>query len=320
MKNTKTLRILIAGAGTMGHGLSLLMARAGHDVTLSDLDDSILQKALGLVESRLEMLADSGEVDPNRIPDILARIHPVKSPVGAKDMDFVLETISEDVEIKRAFFQKIAPTIRADALVASNTSYLNVFALAPAEIQDRLLICHFFSPLYLLPLVEIVKGPETDERHVETARQLLAAAGQTPVVLEKFIPGFIVNRLQRALGREILHLIDDGYARPEQIDKAVLASLGVRIPVLGVVRRYDFAGLDFTEKVLSNPSIELADKDGPSQTVSRLVAEGRLGVKSGKGFYDYGDRTLDEIYSRRDRLLIKTRRLIEEIEKEFWEG
>ncbi|MCF8079137.1 MAG: 3-hydroxyacyl-CoA dehydrogenase family protein [Desulfobacterales bacterium] len=320
MKNIENLRILIAGAGTMGHGLALLMARAGHDVTLSDLDDSILQKALGLVESRLEMLADSGQVDPSRIPGILARIHPVKPPVGAGDMDFVLETISEDVEIKRAFFQKIAPTIRADALVASNTSYLNVFALAPDEIQDRLLICHFFSPPYLLPLVEIVKGPVTDERHVETARQLLAAAGQTPVVLEKFIPGFIVNRLQRALGREILHLIDGGYAQPEQIDKAVLASLGVRLPVLGVVRRYDFAGLDFTEKVLSNPSIELADKDGPSQTVSRLVAEGRLGVKSGKGFYDYGDRTLDEIYSRRDRLLIKTRRLIEEIKKEFWQG
>jgi 3-hydroxybutyryl-CoA dehydrogenase len=318
-ENNRFHHVLVAGAGTMGHGLALLMAAAGCKVSLSDPSDSALETALDLAKSHLAVLAEEGQVDGATIPTILDRIHLMKPAQAPDHVDLVLETISEDVEAKRAFLAEIATRVRPDTVVASNTSYLNVFDLAPATVQERLLICHFFAPPYIIPLVEIVKGPKTDPEVVERLRAFLLAIGQTPVLVEKFVPGFIVNRLQRALGREIFHLIDQGYAQPEQIDKAVLASLGIRIPVLGVVKRYDFAGLDFTSRVLSNPSIGLASEDRPSAAVDQHVAQGHTGVKSGRGFYDYSRYQPGEIYAKRDRLLIKMRRIVAEIEKTFWQ-
>jgi 3-hydroxybutyryl-CoA dehydrogenase len=304
----------------MGHGLALLMAKAGCEVSLSDPSDRAMKTALELVKSHLVVLVEEGQVGRESIPAILGRIHPVKPTHPMDSADLILETISEDVDAKRAFLADVASRCRPDSVVASNTSYLNVFDLAPANLQERLLICHFFAPPYIIPLVEIVKGPGTTPHLVQRMREFLLAIGHTPVLVEKYIPGFIVNRLQRALGREIFHLIDQGYAQPEQIDKAVLASLGIRIPVLGVVKRYDFAGLDFTAKVLSNPSIGLASTDRPSTAVARLVDKGHNGVKSGKGFYDYADQNPSDIYQQRDRLLLKMRRVIAEIEKLFWQG
>ena len=149
---------------------------------------------------------------------------------------------------------------------------------------------------------------------------LLKDAGQQPIVLDRFIPGFIVNRLQRAMGREIFHLIEGGYASPEGIDKAVLASIGIRLPVLGVVRRFDFTGLDLMQKILSNPSIGLVDGDPKTPTLDKHVAQGHLGVKSGKGFYEYSETDVQQVYSKRDRLLLKMRRLMQEIKDTLWEG
>jgi 3-hydroxybutyryl-CoA dehydrogenase len=319
MENNKGFKhVWVAGAGTMGHGLALLMAKAGCEVSLSDPSDRARDTALTLVKSHLAVLVEEGQVDQASVPAILGRIHPVKPAHAMDHADLILETISEDVDAKRDFLADVARRCPPDAVVASNTSYLNVFDLAPAALQARFLICHFFAPPYIIPLAEIVNGPETAPVCIERMQEFLTAIGHTPVVVEKFIPGFIVNRLQRALGREIFHLIDQGYARPEQIDKAVLASLGIRIPVLGVVKRYDFAGLDFTATVLSNPSIGLANEDRPSTAVDRLVDQGHTGVKSGRGFYDYADQDTSEIYRQRDRLLINMRRVIAEIEKTFW--
>lgn len=317
-KTTRFRHAWVAGAGTMGHGLALLMAKAGCVVSLSDPDERVLIDAIELVASHLGVMADEGLLDRDDIRPIVDRIRPIKPAPAPAQADLIIEAISEDVEAKRSFYADVARSTPDDAVVASNTSYLNVFELAPLRLHRRLMICHFFAPPYIIPLVEIVKGPDTDPAMVAQMHTFLSSIGQTPVVIEKFIPGFIVNRLQRALGREIFHLIDQGYARPDQIDKAVLASLGIRIPVVGVVKRYDFAGLDFTAKVLANPSISLVNEDRPSLAVDAHVAKGQCGVKSGKGFYDYGDQMPNEIYERRDRLLIKMRRIAEEIERSFW--
>lgn len=320
MDKTKPFRhVWVAGAGTMGHGLALLMARAGCEVSLSDPSQTVLNNARDLVAAHLAVLADEGQIDRDATRAVMDRIHPVTPAHAPADADLIIEAISENIDAKRAFFADVVRNCSADSVVASNTSYLNVFDLAPPGLQRRLLICHFFAPPYIIPLVEIVNGPATDPAVVARMRTFLSAIGQKPVMIEKFIPGFIVNRLQRALGREIFHLIDQGYARPEQIDKAVLASLGIRIPVLGVVKRYDFAGLDFTSAVLSNPSIGLVNDDRPSPAVDSRVEKGHCGVKSGKGFYDYRNQTPSEIYEKRDRLLIKMRRIAAEIEKTFWQ-
>jgi len=302
----------------MGHGLALLMARAGHEVVLADVNDEILDGAIASIGSHMELLSEMDQMEVSEIQDVIDRIRPVKGLELLAEADLVMESISEDLHTKKAFYGKVAGLCAPDAIVTSNTSYLNIFELAPETLQKRLLSTHFFAPPYLIPLVEIVKGPKTVPGVVEKMHQILLRAGNKPVIMEKFIPGFIVNRLQRAVGREIFHLIDGGYARPEEIDRAVLASLGIRIPVLGVVRRYDFAGLDFSLKVLSNPSIGLVNEDRSSRTLEELVSKGHLGVKTGKGFYDYGGETEEEIYRKRDKFLMRIRNLIDEIEEELW--
>lgn len=302
----------------MGHGLALLMAWAGHEIVLSDVNEEVLDRAISSIRSHIEVLSEMGQMEDKEIPDLIGRIQPVVGIEALADAKLVMESISEDLHTKKAFYAKVAGLCAPDAIVTSNTSYLNIFELAPETLQERLLITHFFAPPYLIPLVEIVKGPKTVPGVVREVRQILLQAGQKPVIMEKFIPGFIVNRLQRAVGREIFHLMDGGYAGPEEIDKAVLASLGIRIPVLGVVRRYDFAGLDFALKVLSNPSIGLVNEDRPSHTLEELVSKGHLGVKTGKGFYNYEGQTKDEIYRKRDKFLIRIRNLVNEIEEELW--
>ncbi len=314
--NNFPVSVAIAGAGTMGHGLALVMARAGHRVMLLDTDRQILEKALGQIRGHLEMLRKEG-LENRPVKEISDRIQISTEKQALADMDLIIESISEDPAVKAAFYKQVGDICRPDAVIASNTSYLNIFDLAPFDIQKRLLISHFYAPPYLIPLVELVKGPETSTDSVEWIKQLLFRAGQQPVVIEKFIPGFIVNRLQRAMGREIFHLIDGGYATPEEIDRAVLNSLGIRLPVLGAVRRYDFGGLDFAQKVLSNPSIGLVSEDRPSSALDDLVSRGHLGVKTGRGFYDYNGQDLAEIHAKRDRLLIRMRALMQEIQDTF---
>jgi 3-hydroxybutyryl-CoA dehydrogenase len=312
------LKVLVGGAGTMGHGLALVMARAGHQVVLTDVDDRILNRALNLIEGHLKTFVDMERMDGIEVPKVMARIRTTTELDELEGKDLVMESVSEDREIKKAFYREAAARCSQETIVASNTSYLDIFELAPESLQERLLISHFFAPPYLIPLVEIVKGPSTLPEAALRMLKILEGAGHKPVILEKFIPGFIVNRLQRAMGREIFHLIDAGYAKPAEIDKAVLASLGVRMPVLGVVRRYDFGGLDLAVKVLSNPSIGLVNEDRPSRTLNDLVDKGHLGVKTGKGFYDYYGKDLQQIYRNRDRLLMLMRDTIDRIEQVMW--
>jgi 3-hydroxybutyryl-CoA dehydrogenase len=314
----RLLKVVVAGAGTMGHGLAMVMARAGHQTVLFDVREEALPRALNLIRSHLQLLSEMGRLDSKDIPGIVARITTSNTIEVLSEAEFLIESVSEDPEIKRAFYREAAARCAPDTIVGSNTSYLNIFELAPESLQNHLLINHFYAPPYIIPLVEMVKGPATLPDVMETVKKILSAAGQKPVMMEKFIAGFIVNRLQRAIGREIYHLMDAGYAKPEEIDKAVLASLGVRLPVLGVVRRLDFAGLDFALKIYSNPPIGLMSEERPSERLKDLVSQGHLGVKTGKGFYDYGGRNLEEISRRRDRLLLRARDLIEEIEKDPW--
>ena len=177
--------------------------------------------------------------------EVLALITP-EPALGERvaQSDIVMEAIVEKADAKRELYHALGPLVGAETIVASTTSYMNVFSLAPEELQTRLLIAHFYNPPYLMPLVEVVSGPQTDPAAVKRVRDDLERLQMVCVTMKKYIPGFIVNRLQRARGREIFHLIDGGVAEPAEIDRAVKASLAIRLPVMGVVARYDFAGLD----------------------------------------------------------------------------
>ena len=161
--------------------------------------------------------------------------------------------------------------------------------------------------------MEIVPGPHTSRETVETIKKVIDDLGKQTIVLKKFLPGFIANRLQAALSLEVYRLLDNGYATPEDIDRATKASFGLRIPILGLVKRVDFAGLDLVQQTLRNKSYVPPQVKGRSESVDSMVSQGRLGVKSGRGFYDYGDTPIEEVLRKRDLKLLKLKEFLTEM-------
>jgi len=298
-------RVLVIGAGTMGHSIGLVFAQGGYEVDLVDINEDILGKGLKLIQSNLRTLKDGKIVSPRLIPKILGRIHPSTSLEVAKKADLVVEAISENPKAKKELFKTLDRLCPARTIFTSNTSYLNIFRLAKRIRPEKMLICHRYAPPHLIPLVDLVKGPGTSAMTIKIVEEILLKLGKTPVVMKKFIPGYIVNRLQRAMAREIFHLLDGGYATAEEIDRAVKSSLGIRIPVVGVVQRYDYTGLDLALTFEKNPSIHLVSKERSPRILSQLVGKGYLGVKSGRGFYDYTSKNIADVLKERDQKLIR---------------
>jgi 3-hydroxybutyryl-CoA dehydrogenase len=298
-------RVLIVGAGTMGHSIALVFAQGGYEVDLVDIDEGALKKSLQLIQADLRTLKEAKIVGHRSIPEILSGIQPSTSLEVAKKADLVVETISESPKAKKDLFKSLDRLCPDRTIFTSNTSYLNIFRLAKGIRPEKMLICHWYAPPHLIPLVDLVKGPGTSTMTINTVKEILLKLGKTPVVMKKFIPGYMVNRLQRAMAREIFHLLDGGYATAEEIDLAVKSSLGIRIPVVGVVQRYDYTGLDLALTFERNPSIHLVSKERNPRTLSQLVKKGHLGVKSGRGFYDYSSKRIEDVLRERDRKLIE---------------
>jgi 3-hydroxybutyryl-CoA dehydrogenase len=167
------------------------------------------------------------------------------------------------------------------------------------------IIAHWFAPPHIIPLVEVVKGPETSQETVDVVVALLKKVDRVPTVMEKFVPGFCINRFLRIIGREIFFLLDNGYMTADQLDIAVKASIIPRAMVLGFVQRYDFTGLDLSYGNLQNKAFIEAPIDNEPRSLLERVERGELGVKSGKGFFDYSDRPLEEVLKKRDAALLE---------------
>jgi len=308
-------KIMVIGAGTMGHALAQTFAQSELLVYFMDIDEGILKKALKLIKEGLLTLEGQGIVKKGSSKAVLERI---RTFVGfenvPRDVDLIVEAISEDGNAKRQLFEQIDQLFPPETIIASNTSYLNIFELSRIRNPKRLIITHWFAPPHIIPVVEVVKGPQTSTGTVNQIILLLKKLGKMPIILEKYIPGFIVNRLQRAIGKEIFSLIDNGIVSPKDLDTAVKYSLGIRIPVIGVVQRYDYAGLDFCLMTQKNEFISKEFNETPSKTLESLVKAGHFGVKSGKGFYDYGGKSHEEILRERDIRLLKMKSFMDQIE------
>ncbi|MCJ7682941.1 MAG: 3-hydroxyacyl-CoA dehydrogenase family protein, partial [Desulfobacteraceae bacterium] len=221
--------------------------------------------------------------------------------------ELVIEAIVEDPDAKKKLFSELDRLSPPEAILASYTSYLDIYEFVETRRPGKVIITHWFAPPHIIPLVEIVPGPHTSPETVGIVKKILDDLGKQTIVLKKFLPGFIANRLQAALSLEVYHLLDNGYATPEDIYRATKASFGLRMPILGLVKRVDFAGLDLAQKTLRNKSYGPPPVKGRSEVVDSMVSQGRLGVKAGKGFYDYGDTPIEEILRERDLKLLKLR-------------
>jgi 3-hydroxybutyryl-CoA dehydrogenase len=300
------MRIAIIGAGTMGHGLALVFALGGHRVSLTDTNAATLAGAPRLIEAARASLATAEEIDAawteRRIADaVICQPDLAHAVEGA---DLIIEAIVERLDAKRELYRRLDELAPADAILASNTSYLDVFPAIPERRQTRAAIMHWYTPPYLVDLVDIVPGPRTDPAVIETLRRAAEDMGKVPIVLRTFISGYVANRIQSAIALEVYRLLDDGIVSAADIDQSVIHGLALRMPVLGVLAKVDFTGLDFTRDSLANRAYEPPPVRGKCDTLDRLVAAGRTGVKSGAGFFDWHGASPEELYRHRDSKLL----------------
>lgn len=314
---TAIRNVAVIGAGLMGHGLALVHALGGCRVTMQDISQSQLAAAPGLIEAALATLVDAGAVKAAEAEAALARI--ASEPDLAKAVsgaDLVVEAVIEKVEVKREVYETVARAAPAHAILASNTSYLDVFPAVPEALRKRCAIAHWYTPPYIIDLVDLVSGPEAAPEVIETLLALYRGMGKKPIVFEKFAPGYIANRLQAALTLEIYHLMDSGVATPEMIDESIKYGLAGRMAFLGHLKKADYTGVGLTKQVMANAAYAPPPVRKASPTLDKLVAEGRLGVQAGGGYYDYSSRPAADWFRARDRALIQHKALVERLERE----
>ncbi len=304
--------IAVIGAGTMGHAIALVFALGGHRVRLTDTSQATLDRAPGLMNAAVETLAEAGELGPaiqEKGIGQSVRLCPslADAVTGA---DIVIEAIIETEAAKAALFAQLESLMGPDAILASNTSQLDIFPLVPEALKARTLIAHWYTPPYLVDLIDVVGGPKSDPAAIETVRATLAAMGKAPLVFQKFVPGYIANRIQAAIAAEVYTLLDAGLVTPEEVDLSVIHGLALRLPVLAVLAKADFTGLPLVNTVLTNGSYVPPAEPKQNATLDRLVAEGRTGVMAGKGFFDWGDRSPAELFRERDRRLLQLKKAL----------
>lgn len=271
-------RISVVGAGLMGHGIAQVFALGGHDVTITDSFKGNLDTVKTRIAANLRDLGD-GET-------ALDRVRPVAELADTvRDADYVVEVISEDLPLKQKLFAEIEKHVRSDTILASNTSVIPITAIMQGlRERSRALGTHWWNPPYLVPLVEVIGTQWTSPQAIERTMQLHAAAGKQPVHVKKDVPGFIGNRLQHALWREAVSLVERGICDAETVDTVVKAAFGRRLAVLGPLENADMVGTDLTLAIHKTVLPDIDSRSGPSRYLEKLVADGKLGFKSGEGF------------------------------------
>jgi len=278
--------ISVIGAGLMGHGIAQIFASKNYNVHLLDVKGELLSKAVENIRLNLSMMARKGVGLESGIDIIISRIKTTTNMGEAtSDAQLVIEAVTENLELKQKVFQDLDQLCPPQTILATNTSVISITEIAAkARNRGRILGTHFWNPPYIIPLVEVVKGRETSEEAVETTYHLLKNAGKYPVKVMKDVPGFIGNRLQHALWREAISIVENGIADPASVDDVIKRGFGIRLPVLGPLENADMVGLDLTLAIHDYILKYINSSHSPSPLLREKVKRGELGFKTGQGF------------------------------------
>jgi len=271
-------RIAVIGAGLMGHGIAQVFALAGHQVKITDVVVANLDTVTSRIATNLRDLGDDERA--------VERVEPcVDLTETVRDADFVVEAVAENLAVKQKLFAELELRVRRDTILASNTSVIPITAIMQDLIRkERALGTHWWNPPFLVPLVEVIATQWTAPQAVDWTMRLHAAAGKQPAHVKKDVPGFIGNRLQHALWREAIALVEHGICDAETVDAVIKASFGRRLPVLGPLENADLVGTDLTLAIHETVLPAIESRPAPSPYLKKLVADGKLGFKSGEGF------------------------------------
>ncbi|WP_232688265.1 3-hydroxyacyl-CoA dehydrogenase family protein [Halobacterium zhouii] len=281
------MKVAVLGAGTMGHGIAQVSAMAGHDVWLRDVEDDIVRDGLNSIESNLEGGVEREKVTPGERDATLDRLTGTTDlDEAAGDADLVVEAVPEDTDLKQSVLSEAADAAPADAVLASNTSSLPVTELASVlENPERFVGLHFFNPVHIMALVEVVVAEQTSDETLAFASDFVEDVGKTAVEVTDS-PGFASSRLGVALGVEAMRMVEEGVADPRDVDAAM--ELGYNHP-MGPIELGDVVGLDVRLDILEHLREELGERFRPPQSLKRKVRAGKLGKKTGEGFYIWED-------------------------------
>jgi len=271
-------RIAVVGAGLMGHGIAQVFALAGHDVTIYDSTAASLDTVKMRILANLKDLGDDQKA--------VERVMPVSDLAQAvRDAEYVVEAVLEDLPLKQKLFAEIESYVRSDTILASNTSVIPITRIMEGLKQrERALGTHWWNPPYLVPLVEVIETQWTSRSAIDFTMKLHAAAGKKPAHVKKDVPGFIGNRLQHALWREAVALVEHGICDAETVDTVIKSAFGRRLAVLGPLENADLVGTDLTLAIHRTVLPDIDSRPRPSPYLEKLVKDQKLGFKSGEGF------------------------------------
>jgi 3-hydroxybutyryl-CoA dehydrogenase len=305
--------VAVLGLGTMGHGIAQTFAAAGLRVFCFEEQPAVRDGLHERVRSNLDEFVRAGVMEPSDVPGILERLIVCSSEREAvAEAQFITEAVWEDLAVKQELLARLEKWAAKDAILASNSS---AFPISQSGNRlrhpERAVVTHWFNPPHLVPTVEVVPGPQTSEATAETSLALLRRLGKLAIRVNGELPGFLVNRVQVALMREIWYLLDQGVASVTDIDAAIRGSMGFRLAVQGPLEVQDFGGLDIQARTFENlgPTLNASNQVPPA--VRKLIDQGRLGFKTGRGFYDYPPGAGEAKRARRDRLFLDLKRLLE---------
>ena len=316
MKFEDIRNIAMIGSGTMGAGMSWCFAQAGYNVNLYDVNPQQLEKASARIGAIQKLFAQEDLVTVEAAQAARERITTsTRLEESLAGVQYVLEAAPERLPLKQQLFVQFEDCCPADAILATNTSGLRITDIASVcRHPERVGGMHWANPPEIVPLVEVIRGERTSDTTVDAIYRVADRLGKMPVVVNKDIPGFVSNRLQYAVLREALHLVETGVVSAQDVDRTLKGGVGFRYPWLGPLETVDLGGVDVFYGISQYLLRELSNMSAPPEFFGKLVQEGKLGIKSGQGFYDYGTASREEVLRKRDLYFIRQLKLIRQVQ------
>lgn len=303
-------KVFIAGAGTMGCSMGQAFAKYGYEVTLYDIFDTALERAKEIIKINQQTEVANGNIGEDKSKALIERIKFTGNIEDFKEADFVVEAVLEKIEVKHDFWSKVSKIVDEDIILTSNTSGLSITKIAEAvKNPERFAGMHWINPPHIIPLIEVIKGEKTSDETTKKVYELCEKMDKKPVVV-KDAPGFALNRIQAAILRECLYIVDQGIASVEDCDKVMKYALGIRYAALGPMEVVDHGGLDIHYNIANYLYEDLCDEKKAFGLLKENAESGNLGIKTGKGFYDYSEGKDVDAIKYRDTMYDKVAKAV----------
>jgi 3-hydroxybutyryl-CoA dehydrogenase len=307
MKANDIDKIGIIGAGLMGHGIAQIFAMNGYKVNVFDTDIKVLKSVPERIHKNLQVFLELKVVEEKDINQFMNNIHLCDNLFSmCEGTDIIIEAVKENLDLKLNLYADLEQNINPDIIICSNTSAISITRLSEGlQHKQRFLGTHFWNPPHILPCVEVIKGDYTSDIIFETVFRLMKKIKKEPIRVLKDVPGFLGNRLQHAMWREAISLAEKKIASPEDIDKVVKYGFGLRLAFIGPLETADLAGLDLDYDVHKYLFPYLENASEPSPVLKSMIDQGMLGIKTGKGFYEWSEEKINNVINQRDSILLK---------------